>query len=552
MRQRPKIFLGLFLAGCLTAAAQQPPNFEEISAELDTLLSLTDALEQRRAIFRMAEQWAEEDPIAAYTVISAGPAGSLRDEIEGSLLLRWMGIDTASALRFVASLEEPPPYLLAESRIRGAVSPWLPVSPGSDLVELFDIAAELSEDLARSVLLQVTRRMARSDPRAAAQLVESLPSEERITTGMSIARDYVAVDAEEALAWARRLHVPEVEQAVVEAMAARDPYGMLSRAVYDDEIDLSLIAMGAIDAQDLDRAQFGSALAQLPPTPPKSQALAMYVQSWLVADQDAVFEWILDSGVELPPEAILLAANRASEDSEFATGYAQRLQGEARSQWIRSVGERYGNEDPVRAIEWLESFRTDPGYLRAVVGIAPRLASSDAPRAARLVETLEGPEAIGATWMVAREWAKGDPVAALRWADGLQGIVRETAIRLVIDEWYSDDPARTESWILGSAPGPMREEALVGLVTAVATNAQIPPERLFNAFDTRSARQMAVFFAIGRLLSADRAGARELFETRLTDPALRQRAKTMLDPPALRSNQEATPAGPRPTASGTN
>lgn len=544
----------LLIAGCLNAGAQERLNLDDVAAQFEELLSIADASERRRAIHETASHWAEADPTAAYSAVMDQAPGTLRDEIEGSLVTSWLAVDTASALRFVGSLEEPPAHLMAVSTIRGNVSRWrLPVSPDSDLVEILEIADELPVEIARYVRLQIAGRMARSDPPSAAQRIRTFPPEERRQAGMNIAREYASVYPDGALAWAQALQEPDVEREVVQTMVAADPYGMLARAISGEEgITLPLVASGAFGSQNLDRAQFGSALAHLPRTTTSAHALSTFAQSWLVHDQDAALEWLANSGVEWPPEAILRAANRAGSDPDFAAQFAQRLQGRNRSEWIENVGSRYGRQNPERALEWLEQFRSEPAYTKVVANIIPQLAITNGPRAAQLIQVLEGREWLGATWTVARQWAKNDPVAAARWADGLPDNARGPSVRAAIDEWHSYDPAPAESWVLGLPPGAMREESLLGLVTAVASEGQIPPERMLDAFSTESARQNAILGAINMLTLRNREGALELYESQLTHPELRQHAEALLHPPTHEPGQRGGFFGPVPTPSNTN
>jgi hypothetical protein len=266
-----------------------------------------------------------------------------------------------------------------------------------------------------------------------------------------------------------------------------------------------------------------------------------------VHDQDAALDWLANSGVELPPTAIMRAANRAGRDPEFAAQFAERLQGKNRSEWIENVGSQLGRQDAELALEWLDKFRADPAYPRVVADIVPQLAITNGPRAARLIQLLEGREWLGATWTVSRQWAKTDPVAAAQWADGLPENARGPSVRAAVDEWHSYDPVRAERWVLGLPRSMMREDALLSLVSAVASDGQIPPGRMFDAFSTESARQSGILGAISMLTMRNREGARELYETQLTDPRLRQRAEALLDPPPFEPGQRGGFFGPVPT-----
>lgn len=553
MHKRFITTLALLTAGFLNANAEDRLELDDLATEIEGLGSIANAAQQRQAIYESARQWAEVDPGTAYAAIMDLPPGSLRDDIEGSLVTSWLAVDTATALHFFASLDEPPAYLVAASTIRGTMSGWLPVSPDSDLSEILDISTELPVQIARSLRLQIIRRLARSDPQTAAERILTFPPEERRQAGLNISRDYASANPDAALAWARELQHNDIEQAVVQAMVAEDPYGMLARAVSgEDGITLPLVAQGAFGSRGLDRSQFGSSLLQLPRTAASERALASFTQSWLVLDQDGALDWLANSGEELPREAIMRAASRAGRDPDFAARFAERLQGENRSEWIENVASQTGQLDAVIALDWLEPFRTDPAYTRAVAKIIPQLAVVDGPRAARLIQVLDGRQWLGATWTVSRQWAKTDPVAAAQWADGLPENARGPSIRAAVDEWHSYDSAGAERWALGLPRAALREEALRALVAAVANDGQIPPQRMFDAFGTESARQNSILGAIGMLTMQNRKAARELYETQLTDPVLRERAKVMLNPPPPEPGQRLGLFGPVPAPRDTN
>ena len=174
----------MLLSVWLSAGAQEQANPDDVPAQVDALFSVADTSGPQRAIYDATRQWAETDPIAAYRAVMKQPSGGVRDAVEGALLISWMGIDTVAALRFVAELEEPPAYLMSASTMQGAIPGWLPVDHVSDPLEILGIAAGLPEAIARSVRLQITRRMARTDPSKAAELIKSFPPVDRRQAGM--------------------------------------------------------------------------------------------------------------------------------------------------------------------------------------------------------------------------------------------------------------------------------------------------------------------------------------------------------------------------------
>ena len=545
-------FAALLAAG-LDASAQETRPDDGIAVQLDGILAIADASERTRAINSTARIWAEGDPAAVYPAIRQQVPGDFRNQIEMAFVSSWLFVDTTSALRFFAGLEEPPAYLLSASAMRGAVSGWLPRSPGTDPEEILRIADELPAVIASSVRWQTIRWIAAENLQMAAARVNGFPPEDRRQAGLNIAREFATAFPEAALAWARSLQEPDVEWLVLRSISAADPYGTLARAVSGEEgITLQQVASAAVDSRDLDRAQFGTALAQLPEMAGKSAALSSFVQSWLVNDQDSALDWIASSGVALPAEAIHRAADRAGRDPEAAARMAERMTGANRSEWIGRIGSNFARTDPELALDWLDPFRDDAAYPDALAAIVPELARVDGPRAAGLLASIDQAARGGLNLTVARHWARSDPTAAARWADALPDEVRALSLRAAVDEWQSYDAGAAEAWILGLPAGPLREDALISLVTTAASDGQMPSERLLASFGTESARQSAIYGAISQLIRHDKDVARELYDTRLTDPALRCHAKNLLDPPAPAPGQTVRLFGPVPRSNCSN
>src|SRR5690606_28831065 len=83
---------------------------------------------------------------------------------------------------------------------------------------------------------------------------------------------------------------------------------------------------------------------------------------------------------------------------------------------LSQVVERYAEENPAQAAQWITRHANEPYATRAVADVS-------------------------------REWVEQDPAAAIEWASNLTGEVQSTAVTAAFNEWADDSPFEASEYL---------------------------------------------------------------------------------------------------------
>jgi hypothetical protein len=101
------------------------------------------------------------------------------------------------------------------------------------------------------------------------------------------------------------------------------------------------------------------------------------------------------------------------------------------------------------------------------------------------------------------------------------------AAAIVASTWVNQDAAAARQWAFALPGGELRDAGIAGLLTATAATGAFDPA-LLDAMTSDVTRQQTVSRVVLQLARSDQARARELMNTHLTDPALRQQVEQQL------------------------
>ena len=491
---------------------------EDPLAALDELLAMNDDLARRRRADLAAAVWASDDPRPVLDRLATVGDSRARNELMSSVLYRWSMRDTAGTLEYLIELEGTNPDTFGPLASRLGYE----IDADADLGELFELADVMAPILARDLRARTVQAMAQRDPELALDYLARMPNNEQMDLAPVVARYYAESDPSAALDWARQQRIPYIVEAVLGTMAVREPYRAL-------ELALELrtpTALGTVVSQAADSAattprELASALAALPESGSKQEALSLMVRMWARDDFAAAFEWLIGHG-DLPPGLLEGIAPFVALTPDAAADYAHRIPAHDRGGFIEEVAAEYASSDAYAAARWIEQFRGEAGFDGGVAQIALRMASYDGARAAELYDSVQRSGDDGMAAQIASEWARFDPEAAARWMETFpESAVSRSALGDIARYWLRIDPLAAESWMLGLSSGVMRDGILSSaLESSVAAGSD--PERLLAAFSSDAARQQAVY-ALGRsMLRGSPAAARSLVERYVTDPELRR------------------------------
>lgn len=483
------------------------------------------------ALERLAEGWARQDLSAALAHIDDIEDQQLRAVFQRVVLREWAYIDAGSALEYLTTLD---PAAQQQLVLGGGIRDLSRVEPRRAL----ELAERLSNAARMMVQQDAIGRLAQDDALTALRYVEELPAgPQRQQLQQFVAVFYGRQDPEGALAWARRSGsqyglVMSVMQGI--ATTDLDRAFMLTATLPPMEREMAMqviVARGAMPGQD--PAAMAERVLALQDATMRDRGAAAVLQTWSAQAPQQAMDWLLRNLERVPPNAARNAVRQiAARDPATAAAQTARIPSDVRGEWIAGVAIGYGQSDAQAGVSWLAQFRGEPGYEEGVEMLAPALARSDGPAAARLVETVahSNPQFFSnAAVGVAQSWAQQNPQAAVQWVMRLDRDLRSMAIPGVTATWATADLASARTWALGLSAGQERDVALGQILSAAIAQGAPADRSLGSAFSNNATFMQAFVSAIGQLAQSDPARARIVIADHLTDPAQRERAEQMLE-----------------------
>ncbi len=106
---------------------------------------------------------------------------------------------------------------------------------------------------------------------------------------------------------------------------------------------------------------------------------------------------------------------------------------------------------------------------------------------------------------------------------------RNMAVSSAAGAWAAANASAAEGWALTLPMGEARDAALAGIARGLANGGQAPTQALLSAFSSDTARGQRLMFAFMELARHDAALAREMIDTYITDPVMRERADRLYE-----------------------
>jgi hypothetical protein len=186
----------------------------------------------------------------------------------------------------------------------------------------------------------------------------------------------------------------------------------------------------------------------------------------------------------------------ATENPDLARSSLSGMPAGAREGWIAGAANGLARNDFEGTLRWLDGFRGEPGYDRAVNAALSTGAASNPVAVARYLDSAPAsaasPQIVG---NVTRRWVATDAAAAERWARALPS-------------------------------GPVRDEALSGLMQS-GDAATI--SRVLGELSSDAARARGAMTGAATLARTDLAAARRLIAEHIRDPEQRALAERQIE-----------------------
>lgn len=465
-------------------------------AGLTQLLALPESPERSSALHAAVTAITRTDPAAARRTIEALPRGPERRESLRSLVSEWGRTDFAAALAWVETIDPKD----REDLILFLVSAGAEKDPhaaGRAAVKHADPKLGPSH----VTFSPVIREMVKTDPAAAAKLLDQVPQMQgrSILMVQSLAPYWGASDPVEALVWAQQLPANEqsdVINAVLKGWVkspkgkleeARAMTGHLPEAFRAKALETVVVAWAEIDPS----AAAAFALAEVPAT------MTDVIARWMRRDEAAAESWVRGlSDPDLRDKAYLGMSGvfqqinfaksiRAAEEIQnpairdkalgrLATS-AAKINFDQGAEILRKIGDpavRDGSlslivaiisrDQPRRAMAAIDLIADPAKRTAAIDSFLSHGAHGDPEAALEMLGRLGKVESIQAQ-RVAAGFAQKDPVAAATWALTLperqmepdfvdrtkerEGRPRESALNSIMNEWAAKDPDAATRWI---------------------------------------------------------------------------------------------------------
>lgn len=529
----------------------------DVNAALSALSEIEDPHEERLAADAIVE--ALGGSTRALDLVSAALHGVDRDEFRAANLSRLGYTSPRAAFESALALRNPD---LRISTARSIMAGWASTAPDDAIAALRNVDdpalrsslrnvvsgslhtaesivayldslpnAEYQEALSTGLLV----RLAELDPETATEFVVAMPaSEQRNQLAMQVGIAYARQDPTGALAWARgpASDVPELPLAIVRGVAFTDPLRAFDLALELDEPARmqGVLAAVATGGNAGGYATLADRVLRLPESQTRSVAVQSLLQSWagIPGNATASLEWALANSSAVPPESFeLLGYSLAQSDPAAAARYLDRVPSASRAGWLTAVTVGYAANDPQAALSFIERYRGDAGFDRAITALAPHLARTDPPAAARLLGSVSERtnEGLSAEFQVVQQWAQRDPAAAAAWAMDQPPMQRNALVGLATSAWAQSDRDGLRRWALSMPAGERRDAALSAALRSFGAD----DPALLTAFSDDRARQAAVMTVAMNAATTDRDAARRLVQTYISEPRMRAQAEQMIE-----------------------
>lgn len=159
-------------------------------------------------------------------------------------------------------------------------------------------------------------------------------------------------------------------------------------------------------------------------------------------------------------------------EPELARAGLQKLTAgsDEKNRLLQHVAMRLAEQNIDEAVQWAEALETEDEKSQAFAKIALVLSEKEPQRAAHLLSDsgVVGREFDVAVVQVVQRWAAQSPADAAAWVVLFDpGEARSAGLKETLSVWTRNDPQAAFTWIAAIQDGPIRQEAVAGMVTTI-------------------------------------------------------------------------------------
>ncbi|XOV88965.1 MAG: hypothetical protein ACFHX7_03540 [Pseudomonadota bacterium] len=434
------VFDQLYMAWQLAAASDLPA----LRAALAQTLTSRDPLYRLNIAAILLERYVALDPAGAMAFVTADYRFD-QAQMQGHVLTSWVRYDPDAAIAYFTGITDPrlrvsigarlleDPTLASSGRlseVEAALGPFAAelkrqlAMQQADPVSLFDSALTLTGAERNRQLGFAVQKWTEQDPEAALSRILTLGGTETRNMLTLAINTYAQADPEAALTWLQ-LNQPgetNLQVQVITTLAQRDVQRALqlaedlTRVTGNNGVVSSVVSVWS--SQDPEQAlRYVDSL-------PKDQRFALYqniAYNYLQKQPAEGMSWLLALGPEYNriKQGALRVVSAANAD--IAERSLPRISdNQIRAQLLQGLARYKAGSDPESALDWLENYSGEAGYLPAYQNVIAMLASADPDRAATLVRGVAAEDNMGGVISsVANAWYQRSPDDAISWITSL-------------------------------------------------------------------------------------------------------------------------------------
>ncbi len=472
------------------------------------------------------QAWCRQDLIAAEQWLQTQPAGEIRRKSLAQFVRAAVAQDPALAARYLASEASP------EDRVEVGgflAAHWGRLDPIAASAWVEGLPAGPARDRALSQLLNAE---AETDPAGTIQKVLQLPASVQKNALGTVFRAWQERDPDAAIAWLEQQPISTLSEAIsrdtMESLAERDPRSaarlLLSLPSQNRQVAwIDNIVMRWAISDMPGAVEFASGL---PDGTVKNRALTSVAKSWSVSDPKAALEFFVSQPDGEARRDILDNVVRiaAGEGSQTAANWVQELPpGDGKDQALKSVAQHWSQQDPKVALAWIETLPAGEVRRDGMATAVGHWAEADPTAAANYATHLTDPgEQARTVEKVLGVIAKSDPQRATAWlAEFPTGDVRTAATPMIASTWAQNDPEAAAAWFLTLPVDNARFQALQPIVDKAAERAPQWAWQWASALTDPRERTQAIIHVGGRWMKSNPSAARAAFAATEMPPEVR-------------------------------
>ena len=464
-----------------------------------------------RFIYRLAD----ESPAKAIAFINSMESGIKQEEMVSWLAFHMAQRDPEQAASYAVLFDNQRYKKSYESIVARNIAATNPT-------EVLDrILLSGRSGLSRSQIYSAMRGVAAGDFDVAMSYYDRLQSaEDKTIMADAIANALAGRDIDAALAWARANEIgdtPELEMQVLQKVAQSD----LPRAIAEAQNAvnpqmrnsmLSTIIQVAAQSNPQQAIEYMS-LIENPNM--RDDAAQQAIHTWLRTDADAAVDWLLVQNEGTVAEylgAIPGYVMRTNVDA--AIRLLPLVEDHNKQAWRAQIAQTLTTErSPAEAMSFIRQFEGESGYGNLQAAVISGIAQRDVQAARQMAAQLpDGDDKDSAYAQIVRARAASHPQEAVAWLDFIADDAQKgRAAASIVSQWYGNDPAGTQRWVQSLPSGPVRDQAIFGLV-GQWQDYGIEQEELIASISNDGTRIQARKRQIWALMRREPGRARELME----------------------------------------